>query len=138
MRTIEEIKAEICGLTTNKLEAELWLEWFRAVANGIEPDRLEAICQAERDGRCVMLPCKVGQIIWFIGIDYTKCSAYGEEYDDVSCAGCEKECDSQKTYNVYATKAESLDWILRRTGSFGTTYFITPEAAQAALEGGAK
>lgn len=108
------------------------------MASGIPLDRLESICQAERDGRCVVMPCKVGQIIWFIGIDYSKCSAYGEEYDDVSCAGCEKECDSQKTYNVYATKAESLDWILRRTGSFGTTYFITPEAAQAALDGGAK
>ena len=33
-------------------------EYIYAMIRGIELDRLEAICDAERDGRCVVLPCK--------------------------------------------------------------------------------
>ena len=28
-------------------------------------DRLEEICNAERDGRCVVLPCGIGDTVWF-------------------------------------------------------------------------
>ena len=37
-------------------------------------DRLEEICQAERDGRCVVLPCKVGDTVYepFAGKVYEK------------------------------------------------------------------
>lgn len=57
MRTIEEIKADISATaygTQHQYDAA-WLEWFRVVAQGIEPDRLEEICKAEREGRCVVL-----------------------------------------------------------------------------------
>ncbi|NLH00667.1 MAG: hypothetical protein GX488_01985 [Clostridiales bacterium] len=36
------------------------LEQFREITSGISLDRLREICDAERDGRCVVLPCKVG------------------------------------------------------------------------------
>lgn len=67
MRSIEQIKADIeeCSVTgTQKQLDGFWLEWFRAVANGIEPDRLEAICKAERDGRCILIPCKRGDVCY--------------------------------------------------------------------------
>ena len=38
----------------------------QAITDGIPTDRLEAICQAERDGRCVVLPCKVGDMVYHI------------------------------------------------------------------------
>lgn len=34
------------------------MEAYCAIAGSIPLDRLEAICTAERDGRCVVLPCK--------------------------------------------------------------------------------
>jgi len=37
-----------------------------AVLDGIPLDRLKEICEAERDGRCVVLPCKVGGEVWYI------------------------------------------------------------------------
>ena len=38
---------------------------FRAgITDGIHLDRLEEICNAERDGRCVVLLCKVGDTVW--------------------------------------------------------------------------
>ena len=48
-RTIEEDKIRL-------------IKALKAI-EGIEPDRLEAICNAERDGRCLVLPCKVGNRI---------------------------------------------------------------------------
>lgn len=35
------------------------VEWIE----GIDLDRLEEICAAERDGRCVVRPCKVGDVV---------------------------------------------------------------------------
>jgi hypothetical protein len=39
------------------------LEQFREITSGISLDRLREICDAERDGRCVVLPCKVGETV---------------------------------------------------------------------------
>lgn len=39
------------------------LEVYDTITEGILFDRLEEICNAERDGRCVVLPCKVGDTI---------------------------------------------------------------------------
>ena len=36
------------------------------ITKHIPLDRLEEICQAEREGRCVVLPCSVGEKIWTV------------------------------------------------------------------------
>ena len=36
------------------------------ITKRIPLDRLEEICQAEREGRCMVLPCSVGEKIWTI------------------------------------------------------------------------
>lgn len=54
MRTIDEIERQIqeCSMQATQKEIDaLWLEWFRAIAQDIQPDRLKAICNAERDER---------------------------------------------------------------------------------------
>lgn len=56
MRTIEKIKKEVqymMALGTQEQIDEVWLEWFRKVAMDIKPDRLEQICNAEREGKLV-------------------------------------------------------------------------------------
>ena len=89
MRNIEEIEADInlcTGCMTNRHDCDencndcLYINydknyyrlrqenynWYkdrdsRAKAiSGIKTSRLEEICNAEREGRCVILPCKVG------------------------------------------------------------------------------
>ena len=72
MRTIEEIKADIASWNTvsylyanekiDKLNAEL----REALAFSVPLDRLEDICSAERDGRLVKMPCKVGDMVYFV------------------------------------------------------------------------
>ena len=35
-----------------------------AQALGVEPSRLRELAVADKDGRVVVLPCKVGDILW--------------------------------------------------------------------------
>lgn len=141
MRSIEEIKASIqeCSVTgTQKQLDGFWLEWFRAVANGIEPDRLEAICQAERDGRCVVLSVKVGDTVYTVDLDcednqdHTKmCFCWNK-----SCKSCEKAYlrvweNRTKTVDIRSIVAEM--GLCGEDGGFGKTVFLTREAAEAAL-----
>ena len=43
------------------------LERLQALTADIPLDRLEAICAAEREGKVVVLPCKVGDAVYFGG-----------------------------------------------------------------------
>ena len=38
-----------------------------AQALGVEPSRLRELAVADKDGRVVVLPCKVGDILWIAG-----------------------------------------------------------------------
>ena len=54
--TPEEIKAPFTEDTMINLAAQ---------ALGVEPSRLREIAEADKDGRCVVLPCKVGDTVYF-------------------------------------------------------------------------
>ena len=55
--TPEEIKAPFTEDAMINLEAQ---------ALGVEPSRLRELAEADKDGRCVVLPCKVGDTVWRI------------------------------------------------------------------------
>ena len=55
--TPEEIKAPFTEDTMINLAAQ---------ALGVEPRRLRELAEADKDGRCVVLPCKVGDTVWRI------------------------------------------------------------------------
>lgn len=164
MRTIEELEQYItwCGGCTKENDLErLWLEWFRAVACDIEPDRLKEICEAEKDGRCVVLPCKVGEQLF---VPTTKEYSVRNDYDN-ACDVCElnepmeyelygltyKCC--KKSYNdecptvikpitveVFEIRDKEAIPCYRvdyEDNSEITNWSITKEAAEKALKGGA-
>lgn len=54
--TPEEIKAPFTEDTMINLAAQ---------ALGVEADRLRELAEADKDGRVVVLPCKVGDTVWF-------------------------------------------------------------------------
>lgn len=54
--TPEEIKAPFTEDTMINLAAQ---------ALGVEPSRLRELAAADKDGRVVVLPCKVGDTVWF-------------------------------------------------------------------------
>lgn len=140
MRTIEEIKYDmrttgeiIDDRSLNRIPftaythkyKELKCELYEAITSGIPLDRLAAICQAEREQRAVVLPCKVGGIVY---------NRKGEKYfvtgisiaDDIVISAAKDRDNSIWT----GIQFEPFD--------IGVTVFLTPEAARAALDGGAK
>lgn len=78
-------------------------------------DRLRELTEADKDGRCVVLPCKVGDIIYRVGNtnswEITQILIYQDEAVFID--------DSENYFGLE---------------DFGKTVFLTREAAEAALE----
>ena len=91
--------------------------------------------EAEEQGLLLRLPCKVGEKVYCIYERYTKCSEYGQVFEEYSCQGCEcLECDSHKELYVQSQKAYSLDWIVSNLKRFGKTVFLTQAEAEQKLK----
>ena len=100
-------------------------EQLRQLCQGCDLDRLEELAEADKDGRLVVLPCKVGDIVWanLDGMRHTrKCVI---EFVNIG---------SHITTIVFST----VDGLREQYGvnpcSFGKTVFLTREEAEKALE----
>jgi hypothetical protein len=91
------------------------------MVDGIPDDRLAEIAQAERDGRLVVLPCKVGTRVWVIG---QNCDLCRDMYAEEPClfGSCE-----------YKEVFESV-FGYGMIDNFGKTVFLTRAEAEAALQ----
>ena len=69
-KLIERLAAyEDTGLTPEEIKdpfTEDAMINLAAQALGVEPSRLRELAEADKDGRCVVLPCKVGDTVWRI------------------------------------------------------------------------
>ena len=129
MRTIDEIKADIAennkSQLANRFERShvLITEFLYAVTDEVTLDRLEEICNAERDGRLVVLPCETGDAVYWVGnyrgkkriVEYTVESA------------------TVFTKNYYLSCGRTIQFW---RDDIGKTVFLTKEAAEQALKGG--
>ena len=108
-RMPEEIKAPFTEDTMINLAAQ---------AMGVEPSRLSEIAEAEKDGRVVVLPCKVGDTVYFalLGriIEKQEFSIVSFSNSTIICCGGTSECF--------------------RPEDIGKTVFLTREEAENALE----
>jgi hypothetical protein len=106
---------------------------------GVSVDRIGEICEAERDGRLVVLPCKVGDTVFTIELD---CKDNPDHSQMCFCwnKSC-KECDKSylrvwenrnKTADIRSIVAEM--GLCGESGGFGKTVFLTREEAEAALK----
>lgn len=103
--------------------------------------RLRDLVQADRDGRCVVLPCKIGERIYKIVGKYEQnygCDHCLESY------GMGKVCDyfDVKTERCFNMKNKyqrheiiSKHFSYGMIGDIGKTVFLTREAAEEALKG---
>ena len=86
------------------------------------------------EGRLIILPCKPSKMVYVIEYRYTKCTQYGEEFDEYNCQGCESlECDSKKEWYINEV-CPPLLWIIKRLNDFGSTVFVKEEDAKAELK----
>ena len=99
-------------------------------------EKLQKYENAEEDGLLARLPCKAGSTVYLICHRYSKCSKYGERFEEYSCSGCEEECDSHKEYYIHVNQFVSLEWIVRNMmkETFGKTVFLSMGEAEKALK----
>lgn len=88
-------------------------------------DRLRELVEADRDGRCVVLPCKFGDPVYRI---YDDCTLPGDCYTKQKCRGCEYR-------NIFIEEQAFCLSMLSQNGKLGHPYYTSKEAAEAALKG---
>ena len=107
----EEIKAPFAEDTMINLAAQ---------ALGVEPSRLREIAEADKDGRVVVLPCKVGDTVWRIVRDGEP-HITRDEVRDMYFADDMTPC------------VELVGGRVTFTEKFGKTVFLSREEAEKAL-----
>ena len=111
--TPEEIKAPFTEDTMINLAAQ---------ALGVEPSRLRELAEADKDGRVVVLPCKVGDTVWRIVRDGEP-HITRDEVRDMYFADDMTPC------------VELVGGRVTFTEKFGKTVFLSREEAEKALRG---
>lgn len=86
-------------------------------------DELREMVQADREGRCVVLPCKFGGPVWRL---YDDCDFPGDCYTKQKCRGCEYR-------NLSIEKRVFCLSMLSQNGKLDPPYYTTFADAEAAL-----
>ena len=89
-------------------------------------DRLRELVEADKDGRCVVLPCKEGDIVYKLGASICKWREI--EHCDEYCDGWQYRDCWEGTRTVLEEKFSLCD-----IESVGKNIFFNREAAEAAL-----
>ena len=110
--TPEEVKAPFTEDTMINLAAQ---------ALGVEPSRIRELAEADKDGRVVVLPCKVGDTVWRIVRDGEP-HITRDEVRDMYLADDMTPC------------VELVGWRVTFTEKFGKTVFLSREEAEKALQ----
>lgn len=94
----------------------------------VEFDRLQEICAAEKDGRCVVLPCKEGDAIFTFGW------SIGREKLEIRESVIKHVRYDSRDSEVAASNGEQFGIICSNNKGIGIRAFLTREAAAAALK----
>lgn len=92
--------------------------------------RLKELVEADKEGRCLMLPCKVGDTVYRVLY-----SCHNADHSEIKrCDECREECDIEKT--IISFVVPDLDWIITNYYAFQNGIWkTTKEEAEKALEG---
>ncbi len=122
-------KIKDCPFETAVCERLAAFEDIAELCGGIA--RLRELAEADKDGRCVVLPCKVGDTLYMI-----------ERIFDIDNGVCDEIC-ARKVIGHGGNKLNKL-WLIGSGGicnvsifvsEFGKTVFLTREEAERAMEG---
>lgn len=103
-----------------------------ALFNGVDVDRMKELAEADKDGRLVVLPCKVGGTLWVTGRDNVPremeleapdIRAVCTDEDNLCMSTCNRKPDG---FCAYRLRNDGAD--------IGKTVFLTREEAKKALE----
>ena len=119
---IERLTAENAALREKVPLTEDTMINLEAQALGVEPIRLRELAEADKDGRCVVLPCKVGDTVWRIIRDGEP-HITRDEVRDMYFADDMTPC------------VELVGGRVTFTEKLGKTVFLSREEAEKALRG---
>ena len=117
--TPEEIKAQFTEDTMINLAAQ---------ALGVEHSRLREIAEAEKDRRCVVLPCKVGDTVWIVGAVR---KLYSAKVRTFFCGHPSTVCGSDPYGHIHMIRTTECDIPMQE---FGKTVFLSRAEAERAME----
>ena len=96
-------------------------------------DHLKELLEADREGRCVVLPVKPGQTFYTIDRVRTLCHL-GYYFDDYDCQGCEEEiCDGGLSLEVIKRAGYSRNQVLSFIDD-KKKIFLSEQEAESALK----
>lgn len=130
-KLIERLAAyEDTGLTPEEIKAPFTEDTMinlAAQALGVEPSRLRELAEADKDGRVVVLPCKVGETVYFARANpILQYKVTGYEMGEASIS---------QVRSKHVDKETGLTFNFTfRPGSIGKTVFLSREEAEKALE----
>lgn len=120
---------EDTGLTPEEIKAPFTEDAMinlAAQALGVEADRLRELAEADKDGRLTVLPCKVGEKIYYLNGKYIiQVEVVGYKVDETGAWLFIGE-----TYNPETNRAYHCDL---ETERIGKTVFLTREEAERAM-----
>lgn len=107
------------------------------LGDGYDLDRLRELVEADREGRCVVLPCKIGDVIYQIVRHRNSGTVEIIQYfvnavETEECGVTVKAHRWKPTSSVFLSQ-KVPNWV--KVSDFGKTVFLTREAAEAALKG---
>ena len=117
--TPEEIKAPLTENTMINLAAQ---------ALGVEPSRLRELAEADKDGRCVVLPCKVGDTVWIVGAVR---KLYSAKVRTFFCGHTSAVRGDDDGGHIHMIRTTECDIPMQE---FGKTVFLSREEAEKALQ----
>ena len=122
---------EDTGLTPEEIKAPFTEDAMinlAAQALGVESSRLRELAEADKDGRCVVLPCKVGDTAYYRNgpfiIDF---EVIGYQVDERGAWCFQGEHFDEETEKKYYCDPS--------TDKIGQTVFLTRDEAERAMEG---
>ena len=117
--TPEEIKAPFTEDTMINLAAQ---------ALGVEPIRLRELAEADKDGRCVVLPCKVSDTVWIVGAVR---KLYSAKVRTFFCGHPSAVRGDDDGGHIHMIRTTECDIPMQE---FGKTVFLSREEAERAIQ----
>lgn len=96
--------------------------------NGLPIDRLRELAEADKDGRVVVLPCKVGDTVWIVG---TVRKLYSAKVWTFFCGHTSAVRGGDDDGHIQMIRTTECDIPMQK---FGKTVFLSREEAEKALQ----
>ena len=117
--SVEELKLSMMGKEISEITE----------FDGFPIDRLRELAEADKDGRVVVLPCKVGDTVWIVG---TVRKLYSAKVRTFFCGHPSAVRGDDDGGHIHMIRTTECDIPMQE---FGKTVFLSREEAEKALRG---